>query len=127
MNINLDLKMINRFNNLDDKKKKDILCIFNLNRYRFILNELKNIHSIIGEKKVIERRITEIFKEGCLNFNIINSNYTCNIYRGASYYIYYNKEDKEYYLYILKKPINDTEIYKGKFKLNDDLIWIKLE
>ena len=127
MNSNFDLKMINQFNDLDDKKKKDILCIFNLNRYKFILDELKNIHSIVKEKKVIEKRITEIFKEGCFNFYIIHSNYICNIYRGASYYVYYNKENKQYYLYILKKTINDKEIYKGKFKLNEDLIWKKIE
>ena len=125
-NCKFDLGELDNFNNLESKKKNKIMCYFNLNKYKLVLNELKNIYKIIDNKDYkdkIKQKITSLFSEGCLNINIINSNHTCNIYIGCIYYLYLNTNSKEYNLYILKKKKLDCEEFIGKFKLNDDLIW----
>lgn len=126
-NMNFNLKNIDDFNSFQDSNKRSILQTFNLNRYRFILNEMKSLYDYIEDKKIFEGKMSKIFEEGCLNFHIINSNYSCNIYVGSSYFLYFNNKDKKYYLYVLKKDDNEYEEFKGKFKLNEDLIWKKIE
>lgn len=149
-NINFDLKLLEEFNGLDERKKNNVMALLNLNKYKFLLDELKEIHAIIDDKKILEKCISKIFKEGCLNFNIINSIYSCEIYKGASYFLYKNTKTSRYHLYVLKldlpKPINsidkDNKLiydsnnisdsnnfmeYIGKYKLDHDLIWKKLE
>ncbi len=121
-----DLKILNDFNTLEKNKKVHILSIFNLNRYKFIIDELKKIHEVSDNKEFIEKRISEIFKEGCLNFNIINSIYQCNMYIGGKYHLYFNKDNKKYYLYLLKKEKLEDEDYLGFYILNNDLIWNKI-
>lgn len=128
---NFDLRELNNFNKLDCYKKKNILLFFNLNKYKFILHELKNIYCILDrdkDKDKVKKKITKLFREGCLNINIINSNHICNIYIGGIYYLYFNKTIKKYYLYILKKKNLDlnNEEFIGQFKLNNDLIWKKV-
>jgi len=125
-NMNFNLKNIDDFNSFQDSNKRSILQAFNLNRYRFILNEMKILYDYIEDKKIFEGKMSKIFEEGCLNFHIINSNYSCNIYVGSSYFLYFNNKDKKYYLYVLKKEDNDFEEFKGKFMLNEDLIWKKV-
>lgn len=151
-NINFNLKLLEEFNDLDEGKKNNVMALLNLNKYKFLLDELKEIHAIIDNKKILQERISKIFKEGCLNFNIINSIYSCEIYKGASYFVYKNTKTCKYYLYVLKldlhEPINSEDKgsesnshsnsdsnsesnnfmeYIGKFKLGHDLIWKKLE
>ena len=157
-NINFDLKLLEEFNGLDERKKNNVMALLNLNKYKFLLDELKEIYAIIDDKKILEERISKIFKEGCLNFNIINSIYSCEIYKGASYFLYKNIKTCKYYLYVLKLDLhepnnsednsednseednsedNNSENntskdnifleYIGKFKLDHDLIWKKLE
>ena len=126
-NMNFNLKDLDNFNSLQDSKKKNILLKFNLNRYRFILNEMKSLYDYIEDKKILEGKMSKLFEEGCLNFHIINSNYSCNIYVGQSYFLYFNDKNNKYYLYVLKREQTDFEEFKGKFKLNDDLIWKKIE
>ena len=130
--INFDLRELNNFNKLDCDKKKKILSFFNLNKYKFILHELKEIYFMLDkdkdkDKDKVQQKITKLFREGCLNINIINSNHTCNIYIGGIYYLYFNKNIKNYYLYILKKKLDSSdEEFIGHFKLNNDLIWKKV-
>ena len=126
-NIKFDLKNIDDFSTFQNIKKKKILILFNLNRYRFVLNEMKKIYEIIEDKKVMQQSMTKIFEEGCLNFNIINSNYSCSIYIGSSYHLYFNVKENKYFLYVLKKSTSDLEEYKGQFKLREDLIWEKID
>ena len=126
-NMNFNLKDLDNFNSLQDSKKKNILLKFNLNRYRFILNEMKSLYDYIEDKKILEGKMSKLFEEGCLNFHIINSNYSCNIYVGSSYFLYFNNKDKKYYLYVLKKDYSEFEEFKGEYKLSDDLIWKKVE
>jgi hypothetical protein len=128
--MNFDLKNIDTFDNFNKlhvSKKKNVLSLFNLNRYRFVLDEMKKIYELLEDKKLIQERISKVFEEGCLNFHIINSNYSCNLYIGSSYYLYFNVEEKKYYLYVLKKSLSNLEEFKGQFKLCDDLIWRKIE
>ena len=125
--INFDLKQIDDFDTLEKSKQILILQTFNLNKYRFILNEMKYVYDMVNDKKLLEDKMTKLFKEGCLNFHIINSSYTCNIYIGNIYYLYFNNEEKKYYLYVLKKPQCKGEEYKGKFKLTEELIWKKID
>ena len=125
--INFDLKNLDDFDTFQNSKKKKILSSFNLNRYRFVLNEMKKIYEIIENKTVLQESMTKIFEEGCLNFNIINSNYSCCIYIGSKYHLYFNVKENNYYLYVLKKSISDLEEYKGQFKLREDLIWEKID
>ncbi len=126
MNMNFNLKNIEDFDSFHDSKKRSILQSFNLNRYKFVLKEMKDIYELIDDKNMFEKKMSKIFEEGCLNFNIINSNYSCNIYIGSSYFLYYNNNDKKYYLYVLKKEPNEFDEFKGEYKLCDDLIWKKL-
>jgi hypothetical protein len=141
-NINFNLKLLEEFNGLNETKKNTVMALINLNKYKFLLDELKEIYAIIDDKKILEDRISKIFNEGCLNFNIINSIYSCEIYKGASYFLYKNTKTCKYYLYVLKldlpEPTNSKDKdsnsdsfnfleYIGKFKLDHDLIWKKLE
>ena len=148
-NINFDLKLLEEFNGLEKTKQNNVMALLNLNKYKFLLDELKEIYSFIDDKKILEERISKIFKEGCLNFNIINSIYSCEIYKGASYFLYRNNKTNKYHLYVLKLDLsedNNSEDnsednnsdnntsknnifleYIGKFKLDHDLIWKKLE
>ena len=126
-NMNFNLKNIEDFDSFHDSKKRSILQSFNLNRYKFVLNEMKDIYELIDDKNMFEKKMSKIFEEGCLNFYIINSNYSCNIYIGSSYFLYYNNNDKKYYLYVLKKDHSEFEEFKGEYKLCDDLIWKKVE
>lgn len=120
-----DLKILDGFNNLEKNTKNNILSSFNLNKYKFLIDELKKVYELSNNKEYIQKRITAIFKEGCLNFNIINSTYTCNIYIRGIYHVYFNKNEKKYYLYLLKKKESDIDEYLGEFILNDELIWCK--
>jgi len=147
-NINFDLKLLEEFNGLEKTKQNNVMALLNLNKYKFLLDELKEIYSFIDDKKILEERISKIFKEGCLNFNIINSIYSCEIYKGASYFLYRNNITNKYHLYVLKLDLsednnsedkdsdsnsdtysesNNFMEYIGKFKLDHDLIWKKLE
>ena len=46
---NIDLRAIDGFNNLNKESKYKILCNFNLSRYKFILDELKNLCNKIDD------------------------------------------------------------------------------
>ena len=153
-NINFDLKLLEEFNSLEETKKNTVMTLLNLNKYKFLLDELKEIYALIDDKKILEERISKIFKEGCLNFNIINGIYSCEIYKGASYFLYKNNKTSKYHLYVLELDLTETNNsednnsddninnsednnlednsnyfmeYIGKFKLEHDLIWKKLE
>lgn len=113
--VNFDLKNIDGFNNLNKESKYKVMNNFNLLRYKFIIDELKEIYNNINDldtKKILEEKINKMFKEGCNNFYIINSNYTCNIYINGKYYLYFNTKSKKNYLCLVKKNLvqcNDND------------------
>ena len=73
--LQFDLRDIDDFNTLELEKKKNILLKFNLNRYKFVLDQLKVFYDVIEDKKYLKEKIENIFNEGCLNFYIITSNF----------------------------------------------------
>ena len=125
--LQFDLKELDNFNTLNIGEKRKILLLFNLNRYKFILDELKGLYDLVEDKKKLEKKISKIFNEGCLNFHITYSDFSCNIYIGSTYHLYYNNQNKKYNLCILKKPENTLLVYKGKFMLGEDLLWKRIE
>ena len=152
----IDLRTIDGFNNLNKKSKYKIMTNFNLFRYKFMLDEMKDIYNNISDintKEILEKKMNKIFQEGCTNFYIINSIYDFNIYINGKYYLYFNTKSKKYYLSIIKKNIlnnkfnidnqkdsdkninnNDNDNndvidnleYRGYYTLGNDLIWKKV-
>lgn len=147
----IDLRTIDGFNNLNKKSKYKIMTKFNLLRYKFMLDEMKDIYNNISDvdtKEILEKKMNKIFQEGCTNFYIINSIYNFNVYINGKYYLYFNTISKKYYLSIIKKNIlnnnlnsnneqdneqdndnkdvNDNLEYRGYYTLGNDLIWKKV-
>ena len=62
--VNFDLKNIDGFNNLNKESKYKVMNNFNLLRYKFIIDELKDIYNNINDldtKKILEEKINNMF------------------------------------------------------------------
>lgn len=128
MNYDFDLRDLNDFDSecLDEKKKKNILNIFNLNKYRYVLNILKDINLDDKEKEKLNIEKQKVIDEAQLNFKIINSKFSDRIKIGSEYYLCIDKNGENFVA--LKNNFNDySSIIIGCYKLNEDLTWITVE
>ena len=108
------------------KKKKNILNIFNLNKYRYVLNILKDINLDDKEKEKLNIEKQKVIDEAQLNFKIINSKFSDRIKIGSEYYLCIDKNGENFVA--LKNNFNDySSIIIGCYKLNEDLTWITVE
>jgi hypothetical protein len=127
MNFNFDLRDIMDFNGegLSDDEKKNILNIFNLNKYKYVLNILKDINVDKESYEILQLEKEKVIEQANINFIINSSNFTSSIMVGIKYYLYKN-EDKTYSC-SQKKTESDIlkSEYLGCFELQEDLTWSK--
>ena len=124
MNYDFDLRDIQDFDSecLTENSKKNILNIFNLNKYRYILNILKDINCDDKSKEKLENERQKIITQAQLNFKIINSKFFDRIRVGKEYFLCINEEGEN--VVSLKETFNDNKsIIIGSYKLNEDLTW----
>jgi hypothetical protein len=128
MNYDFDLRDLNDFDSgcLDEKRQKNILNIINLNKYRYVLNILKDINLDEKEKGKLDIEKQKVIDEAQLNFKIINSKFSDRIKVGSEYYLCIDENGDNFIA--LKHNFNDNNsIIIGCYKLNEDLTWITIE
>ena len=128
MNYDFDLRDLNDFDSgcLDEKRQKNILNIINLNKYRYVLNILKDINLDEKEKGKLDIEKQKVIDEAQLNFKIINSKFSDRIKVGSEYYLCIDENGDNFVA--LKHNFNDNNsIIIGCYKLNEDLTWITIE
>ena len=125
MNFDFDLRDLQDFDSecLNENSKKNILNIFNLNKYRYLLNILKDINCDDKSKQKLEKKDRQfLINQAQLNFKIINSKFSNRIKVGKEYYLCINQEGEN--VVSLKETFNDNKsIIIGCYKLNEDLTW----
>tara|TARA_B100000963_G_C22618029_1_gene668406 strand:- start:1986 stop:2372 length:387 start_codon:yes stop_codon:yes gene_type:complete len=124
MNFDFDLRDLQDFDSecLNENSKKNILNIFNLNKYRYLLNILKDINCDDKSKQILEEQRQFLINQAQLNFKIINSKFSDRIKVGKEYYLCINQEGEN--VVSLKENFNDNQnIIIGCYKLNEDLTW----
>ena len=124
MNFDFDLRDLQDFDSecLNENSKKNILNIFNLNKYRYLLNILKDINCDDKSKQILEEQRQFLINQAQLNFKIINSKFSNRIKVGKEYYLCINQEGEN--VVSLKENFNDNQnIIIGCYKLNEDLTW----
>jgi hypothetical protein len=124
MNFDFDLRDLQDFDSecLDENNKKNILNIFNLNKYRYLLNILKDINCDDKSKQKLEEQRQFLINQAQLNFKIINSKFSDRIKIGSEYYLCIDKNGENFVA--LKNNFNDfSSIIIGCYKLNEDLTW----
>ena len=128
MNYDFDLRDLNDFDSgcLDEKRQKNILNIINLNKYRYVLNILKDINLDEKEKGKLDIEKQKVIDEAQLNFKIINSKFSDRIKVGSEYYLCIDENGDNFIA--LKHNFNDNNsIIIGFYKLNEDLTWINTD
>lgn len=128
MNYDFDLRDISDFNSetLSEEKKRNILNIFNLNKYRYLLNILKDINCDNESKARLEEEKQKIIQQAELSFKIINSKFSDRIRINCEYYLCINEQGEN--IVSLKENFNNNSfIIIGCFKLNEDLTWINTD
>ena len=124
MNFDFDLRDLQDFDSecLNENSKKNILNIFNLNKYRYLLNILKDINLDDKEKEKLNIEKQKVIDEAQLNFKIINSKFSDRIKIGSEYYLCIDKNGENFVA--LKNNFNDySSIIIGCYKLDEDLTW----
>ena len=124
MNFDFDLRDLQDFDSecLNENSKKNILNIFNLNKYRYLLNILKDVNCDDNSKQKLEEQRQFLINQAQLNFKIINSKFSDRIKVGKEYYLCINKEGEN--VVSLKENFSDNKsIIIGCYKLNEDLTW----
>jgi hypothetical protein len=128
MNYDFDLRDISDFNSetISEEKKRNILNIFNLNKYRYLLNILKDINCDDESKARLEEEKQKIIQQGELSFKIINSKFSDRIRTNCEYYLCINEQGEN--IVSLKENFNNNSfIIIGCYKLNEDLTWINTD
>ena len=124
MNFDFDLRDLQDFDSecLNENSKKNILNIFNLNKYRYLLNILKDINCDDKSKQILEEQRQFLINQAQLNFKIINSKFSDRIKVGEEYFLCINNQGEN--VVSLKENFNDNQnIIIGCYKLNEDLTW----
>ena len=117
MNFDFDLRDLQDFDSecLDENNKKNILNIFNLNKYRYLLNILKDINCDDKSKQKLEEQRQFLINQAQLNFKIINSKFSDRIKIGSEYYLCIDKNGENFVA--LKNNFNDfSSIIIGCYK-----------
>ena len=93
--------------------------IFNINKYIIeILRELP-------QTQEINYKIGEILEMSRIGFEINSLNIPFTVRIDINYYLYENEKHK-YISLISPNEWNNTDIFIGCFKLNENYIWIKV-
>lgn len=142
MNFNFDLRQIDNFNSdiLSEDFKKNILNIFNFNKYKYVLTILKDINVDEKSKELLVKEKTKILEQANINFIINNIKHPDKLIIGSKFYLY--KKSNTYYTTLVKEncydkdyleidgenenyTILDSKDYLGCFELKNDLTWEK--